>query len=138
MNKEYEEIIVRSFFEKRIQNRIIFELLSTKKRKDALSRLCHNYKDVLCEKYMMELPKPNSNHIDIEGLLKKYGANDNCYVISWHNEIDGQCLPLIDALEQVVGLGMPSLVFCVPDRLLYFEGEQCQSTPPRYILKRDE
>lgn len=70
MNKEYEEIVVRNFFEKRIQNRIIFELLSTKKRKDALSRLSHSYKDVLCEKYMIGLPKSNSNYIEIEELLK--------------------------------------------------------------------
>lgn len=87
---------------------------------------------------MIELPKPNSNYIEIKELLKKYGAKDSCYVISFNKDIDGQQLPLIHVLEQVIGFGMPSLVVCVPDYLLYFEGEQSQGPPPRYILKRDK
>jgi hypothetical protein len=31
MDKEYEELIVRNFFQKKIQDRIIFELTSPKK-----------------------------------------------------------------------------------------------------------
>jgi hypothetical protein len=82
MNKELESIIVKTFFEKRVQERILFELCSAKKRKDALSRLSHNYKQTLNEKYMIEISKPNSSYLDIEALLKKNRANENCYVIS--------------------------------------------------------
>jgi hypothetical protein len=44
MNKELETIMVKTFFVKRVQERVLFELSSRKKRKDALSCLSHNNK----------------------------------------------------------------------------------------------
>ncbi|WP_257151983.1 hypothetical protein [Bacillus toyonensis] len=73
MDKKLEEIIVKSFFTKRLQNRVLFELSSSKKRKDAIGRLCHNYRTTLREEYMIEIPKPNSCPIDIGDLLKNMG-----------------------------------------------------------------
>ncbi|PDY93287.1 hypothetical protein [Bacillus toyonensis] len=82
MDKKLEEIIVKSFFTKRLQNRVLFELSSSKKRKDAIGRFFHNYRTTLREEYMIEIPKPNSCPIDIGDLLKKHGAVDSCYAIS--------------------------------------------------------
>ncbi|WP_245002984.1 hypothetical protein [Bacillus nitratireducens] len=73
MDKKLEEIIVKSFFTMRLQDRVLFELSSTKKRKDAIGRLCHNYRTTLREEYMIEIPKPNSCPIDIGRLLKNMG-----------------------------------------------------------------
>lgn len=36
MDKEYEELLVKYFFKKKMQDRIIFELSSEKKRRNAL------------------------------------------------------------------------------------------------------
>jgi hypothetical protein len=137
MDKEQEEITVKSFFVKRIRERVMFELSSPKRRIDALSRLCHRPDITLIEKYMIEIPKPNSDPLDIEDLLKSYGAGNTCYVISYNKEIDGKHLPLRSALKSAVGFGMPSLISCIPGRLAYFEAEQENGPPPRYILKRD-
>jgi hypothetical protein len=136
MNGEYEEIIVKTFFTKRLQVRVMFELSSPKKRKEALNRLCHNYNKTLFENYMIEIPKPNSNHIEIASLLKKHGAGDSCYVISFNEEIDGKQLPLLTALEHAVGFGLPSIISCIPNELAYFESEQGYGSSSRYILKR--
>lgn len=136
MNKELEEIIVKSFFTKRLRERVIFELSSPKRRKNALSRLCHTYHTTLLEHYMIEIPKPNSDPSEIEALLKSYGAEKTCYVISWYEEIDGKHLSLRTALERAVGRGLPSLISCIPGELAYFEAEQENGAPPRYILKR--
>lgn len=136
MNKEYEEMVLKNFFNSRIQDRIIYELSSEKKRKNALNRLCHNYRDVLIQDYMIKIPKPNSDYNVIANLLIAYGAKDNCYVISYNNEIDGQYLPLILALKKVVGYGMPSIISCLPNKLLYFESEQEYGSPARFILKK--
>jgi hypothetical protein len=38
MNKEIEEAIVKSFFNKNKQQRVLFELFSPQKRRDALCR----------------------------------------------------------------------------------------------------
>ncbi|MDQ6418517.1 hypothetical protein RB620_03610 [Paenibacillus sp. LHD-117] len=134
MNSELETIVVKTFFEKRIQERVLFELSSPKKRKDAIGRLNHHYKQTLNEHYMTEIPKPNSNYLHIATLLKKHDAGDNCYVISWNDSIDGQEMPLTSALEKAVGLGMPTLISCIPNKLIYFEAEQEFGSPPRYIL----
>jgi hypothetical protein len=74
---------------------------------------------------------------DIQSLLISYGAEKTCYVISWDQEIDGKYLPLETVLKRVVGLGMPSIVSCIPGKLAYFEAEQSFGPPPRYILKRE-
>jgi hypothetical protein len=137
MDKEYEEIIVKTFFNKSIQNRVLFELFSQKKRKEAISRVDSSAKNGLCEKYKIELQKPNSNYIEIFDLLKKNGAGDNCYVLSHCEDIDGKHLPLSYALEKAVGFGMPSIISCIPNKLAYLECEQGYGSPPRYILKKE-
>jgi hypothetical protein len=136
MDKEQEEIIVKSFFNKRLQMRIMFELSSSKRRKDALSRLCHRYDVTLLKQYRIEIPKPNSDPSEIEALLKSYGAGKTCYLISWYEELDGKHLPLRTALEHAVGRGLPSLMSCTRGKLAYFEAEQEYGAPPRFILKR--
>ncbi|WP_409296783.1 hypothetical protein V1498_02715 [Peribacillus sp. SCS-26] len=136
MDKEREKVIVKAFFTKRLQDRVMFELSSAKKRTDALSRLCHSYRETLREEYLFSIPKPNSEAKAIEKLLKQHGAGDTCYVISWNDEIDGRELPLTIALERAVGMGMPSLVSCIPGSLAYFQAEQEVLPSPRYLLKR--
>lgn len=138
MNKELEKIIVKAFFTKRLQDRVLFEMSSAKKRKDALSRLCHSYRTTLREEYMFDMPKPNSDPEAIAKLLKENGAGNSCYVISWDEEIDGKELPLLTALEHVVGMGMPSIISCIPDKLAYFETEQEVLPSPRFLLKRQQ
>jgi len=46
------------------------------------------------------MPKPNSDFVAIGNLLKKNGAGDSCYAISFNPEIDGRHLPLEEALEK--------------------------------------
>jgi hypothetical protein len=138
LDKEIEKIIVKAFFTKRLQDRVMFEMSSAKKRKDALSRLCHSYRITLREEYMFDIPKPNSDPEAIAKLLKQNGAGDSCYVISWDEEIDGKVQPLLTALEHAVGMGMPSIISCIPDKLAYFEAEQEVLPSPRFLLKRKQ
>ncbi|WP_194758345.1 hypothetical protein [Priestia megaterium] len=137
MNRTQEQLIVKAFFEKRIQERVLHELSSPKKRLDALNRLCHSYSTTLRKKYLIELSKANFNKEDLENLLRKYGPIKQCYVISWNKDIDGKEMPLSTALEHTVGLGMPSIISCIPGELAYFESEQGYGAPPRYVLKRN-
>lgn len=136
MNKEIEEIIVKSFFTKRLQDRVLFELFSKKKRHDALGRLCHNYMTTLRKEYMIEIPKPYSDPEEIAKLLKRHGAGDTCYVISWSESINGKEISLLTALEKAVGLRMPTIISCIPNKLAYFEAEQEVLPSPRFILSK--
>jgi len=137
MDTEIEKIIIKSFFLKRYHERILFELSSYKRRRDALFRLSHNYNSILNPKYMIEIPKPNSDYNDIEKMLRNLGGEDLCYVISLEDSIDGQVMPLRNALQNAVGYGLPSIVSSIPGKLAYFEAEQTAGAPPRFILKKD-
>ena len=133
MNKEIEEIIVKSFFVKRIQQRVLFELSSPQKRNDVFGRR----NDFLRTEFMFEVPTPNSDPEEIEKLLKKQGAGNTCYVMtSLESDIDGEELPLIKALEELIWSGSPFIISCIPNKLAYFQGEQAYGPPQRFILKR--
>lgn len=137
MDKEYEEALVRNFFNKKIQDRFIYELGSLKKRVNALSRLCYKYPEIFVQEHLVEIPPPNSDYMEIYRLLKSQGAKDDCYAISFNKNIDGQYLALKNALTEAVGFGMPSIISCFPARLLYFESEQETGPPARFIIKKD-
>jgi hypothetical protein len=136
MNKEIEEIIVKSFFNKRIQQRVLFELSSPKKRWDPLRGLRHKYYDTLRNEFMIKIPEPNSNFEKIAEMLKNHGAGEFCYSLSDCEEIKSKELPLLTALEKAVGYVMPSIISCISGKLAYFESEQSYGPPPRFILKR--
>jgi hypothetical protein len=91
-----------------------------------------------CNVVRILLIKPNSDYNKILNLLKFNGAKDNCYVISYNKDIDGLYLQLSTALEKAIGYGMPSIISCVLNKLLYFESEQVYGSPARYILKKNK
>lgn len=136
MDKEIEMEIIKAFVNKNMQERFLFELFSTKKRKNSIGRLCHQYDKIFNKDYMIEIPKDNLNLTGIGSMLENHEINNNCYLISYDEQIDGLYLPLMQALERVVGLGMPSIISCITGKLAYFEGEQEIGVPPRFILKR--
>lgn len=136
MNKEIEEIIVKTFFIKRLQERVLFDLSSSKKRRDRISRLESPF-DCLNKEFIFEISKPNSDPEEIEKLLKKQGAGNLCYVMtSIISDMDGKELPLTEAIEHLIWCGMPFLISCIPDKLAYFQGEQSYGPPRRFILKK--
>jgi hypothetical protein len=56
--------------------------------------------------------------------------------VSWSEAIDGKELPLLAALENAVGFGMPTIISCIPGKLAFFEAEQEVLPSHRFILKR--
>lgn len=133
MDKEYEYQIVKTFFNKHYQDRIIFELSSKKKRKDAIKRLSHDYENILEKKLMQETD--SSDLEEIYRLLNVDNHNKLCYIISFYKEVDGKYLPLHQSLDSIFYNGMPSLVIWSL-QLAYFQGEQVIGPTPRYILKK--
>jgi hypothetical protein len=133
-DKTIEEEFVRAFVIKERRERTLFELASKKKRDNFFSKLCHNFDKILDERFMAAVQVPVFDEALL--LLKSHGAPSHCYVMSF-GELDGQKLLLFDALREAVGMGMPSIVICIPGRLAYFEAEQEYGPPPRFLLKQD-
>lgn len=135
MDKFIEEEFVRAFVIKERRERTLFELTSKKKRRDFFGRLCHNFDQILDTRFMESVHASVCD--ETLRLLEPNDAPDQCYVMSY-GKLDGQKLILRDALRGVVGMGMPSIVVCIPGKLAYFEAEQEKGPPPRFILKKTE
>jgi hypothetical protein len=136
MDCDQEAGFIQAFVRRERRERAHFELLSPKKRAAFLNRLCHTYQDILDTRYLKSIPAPNSDYRAILRHLTHKHAPATCYVISTLAELDGQRVRLADALEKVVGFGLPSIVICLPGTLGYFEAEQEVGPPPQYVLER--
>lgn len=102
MDKDVETAIVKTFFNKRVQDRILLELFSSDKRRNrGLNRLCHHYRQTLREEYLIEIPTPNSDPKEIADILKRNGAGKSFYAMSWNPDIDGKHLSIDEALDAV-------------------------------------
>ncbi|MGU7369553.1 hypothetical protein [Bacillus cereus] len=135
--KNMKKHLSKNFFSKRLRDRVLFELFSPKKRRDALWRLNHNYNVVLNEKYITSITQRIANTDELLQLLKNYGAEDSCYVMSLNEDVDGRHLPLHIAVEKIAFYGLSSIISCVPDKLAYFQAEQDYGSRERYLLKRN-
>lgn len=59
---------------------------------------------------------------EIEKFLKKQGAGNMCYLMtSSESDIDGEELPLIKALEDLIWSGLPFIISCIPSKLISWE-----------------
>jgi hypothetical protein len=106
-------------------------LVSERGRAKLRAQLAH-FRDLnprVCER----IPPSQQSAAAIEALLVTRGAPSLCVVVAENVSLDGQRMPLHDALSEIVGRGSGALVSCVPGRLGYFEGE---SPDHRFLLRR--
>ena len=135
MNASVEEMFVKAFIEKRIQDRIIFELSSSKNRSKAVSRFAHTTDDIINSKYVfLKSNKLTSFEIEVE-LIKHCGKNKYVYIISM-NEFDGKSLPFKDALKICIDDYMPSIIIC-SEKVVFIKTEVMDGLPMKYILVKN-
>jgi hypothetical protein len=125
-----------TFVQKNRRERALFELASGSKRGRFIDRLCHDYAGVFDPRYLRPLPDLGHNPSGLLRRLKALGAGGTCHVISFNDEVDGKDITLEDAIRATLGLGLPSILICDPASLAYFEAEQVQGPPPKYLLSR--
>ena len=128
---EHEQALVLAFIKPQKQQRWLEFLANPKRRGDILKTLPH-LRD-LDERFAHRIPSAQQTTAGILDLLRSHGAPVECYLVSESSELDGRSLSLDEALGAVIGMGMGTLVSCIPGRLGYFEGE---SQGARYLLER--
>jgi hypothetical protein len=126
-----EEELIRAFVLKERRERLIAGLADPRRRRQVLDSLDHFRH--LDTRYAQSVLSRTQTPQGIEGILKRKGAPDTCYVISANAKLDGKAMSLTTALEQVVGIGLGTFISCVPGVLGYFEGEEAGA---RYVLER--
>ncbi len=128
-----EEAFVTNFVQKSRRERAAFELGSESRRGRFLNRLCYDFAGVFDARYLQPLPVAEDG-VSLRKRLEKLGAKKTCHVVSCNDAVDGKEILLGDAIQAVMGYGLPSILICAPDSLAYFEAEQVQGPPPRFLL----
>jgi hypothetical protein len=126
-----EEALIGAFVQRSKRDRYREILANPRLRHKFTQRLAHFTDfDNKCR-----LPIPSNKlfvgNIAIE--LKKRHSPNIVYVISEDPTLDQKELPLVEALEQVVGRGMGTVLSCIPRCLAFVETED-----ERFILERDD
>jgi hypothetical protein len=130
MNRDHETALIRAFVVRRKQARYISLLDSQNGRQKFLRELDH-FHDF---EPAYVIPIRGSDSVDqLVDELKKRGAQDVCYVISFNGEPDGTTVPLREVIASVYGRIEGTLISCSRGRLGYYEGEAPKN---RVILQR--
>ena len=83
-------------------------------------------------RYAVKVTRHDAAPWTLFNLLKSKGAPDECYIFSNCESIDQRWMPLDLALQTVCGIGLGTVISCIPGRLALFEGELF---PDEYILE---
>ena len=129
MNKAIEESFVNSYIIKSKRERLLYELCG-KKRRDGIDRFSHNTDTLLIESKI----KLKGQHIskDLQDIVTKSKCH-KCYVISYFEELDGKEFNKDEALNRILGCGMPSIV--ISDDFAIIQTEQEQGPAIKYLLQ---
>jgi len=114
------------------KRRRYLEFVSQPRYRKKLIRELPHFRDFE-PKYMRSIPGPRQYPVPLAELLTAKGAPRFCWVISEDSRIDACQMLLIEALEEVVGFRMGTIVSCVPGRLAFVETED-----ERFILERPD
>ena len=131
MNQEEENAFVAAFILPAKQDRYRQLLHSAKLRSKMLDRFNHRLDFI--QSLATRVPTEMNTSEGIENLLRQRGAGDQCYLISDHNDLDGQALPLAEGVTAARRAYFATVVCCLPGRLAYYKPE---SPATGYILEK--
>ena len=132
MDKEFEEKLCRAFFDKRVRDRLAYELGSSKKRGDFLRKISHTAEDYLSQIAVISRFEAPPKRETISDFLK----STNCYVIS-HSENDGSFMPIPAALDKLYINGMAYMLITENGERAYLETENEFTRHRAYFLKKE-
>jgi hypothetical protein len=119
-----------SVFMKRSKREGYREMLSTPRlRQKFTDRLAH-FSD-FDDQYRVPIPSNMMSPENIALELKKRHSPDVVFAISELSSINYRQIALTEALKEVVGRGMGTVLCCIPGRLIYIETED-----ERFVLER--
>ena len=128
-----EEAFVKAFIVKGKQERYL-TLLAGRKRREILDRFNH----VLDfePKFAAVIPREMRTVEKVTRLLRERGAAQTCHVMVDSLDIDGEDLPLEDALAQVIAHDFGSVLCCLPGRLAFHKAEAIEQS--WYVFERPQ
>ena len=128
-----DERLLARFFLPTKRERYEEMISNPKKRRKFLLELAHL--NSLDQRWIVPLDPKKLFPEQIAAILASKGAPPVCWVTSEDSKRDGRELPLLEALEDIVGCQMGTILTCVPGKLAYYEGEEMAN---RWILERPD
>ena len=126
-----EEHLLARFFTASKHDRYVEMISTPKKRAKFLAELDH-FKS-LDPRFLVSIPPNKQDPAHIAKTLEQKGAPPRCWLTSSWKDLDGKQMPLLEALQKILGSGMGTFLTCIPGKLAFFEGEEMRE---RYILER--
>ena len=126
-----EHALIAAFVNRRKRERYR-EFLSNPRLRHKFTNQLANFRD-FDPKYRLSIP---SNKLFVDNIareLQKRQSPNIVFAISEDPALDQKQLPLVEALKQIVGSGMGTVLSCLPGRLAFVETED-----ERFILERHD
>jgi hypothetical protein len=120
LTSEHEISFVSSFIIPERRKRYLSLLGNLKRRGKVLNRL--NHAQDIDWSLARQVP-PGCAAESLAVLLEKMGAGETCYVIADASDMDGQTLPLREALWRASIHGFGVVLSCLPGRLCFYKRE---------------
>ena len=126
---DHEKATIKAFVVANKPERFL-GFISNPKRRDKFLRELAHFRH-LDPRFTKALPPRNQCPKAVAAPLRARGAGDTCWVISELGRIDGPEMSLESALSEIIGIGMGTILSCIPGKLAYFEDEDS-----RFILEK--
>ena len=100
MDYSIEQNFVQKFIKKDRRRRILFELTTPDKRYDGISRFCHQAEELLQPSKVVMKGDDIVRSLEFKRFVREH--DELCFIMSPYSFIDGQFLPLKEAVSEAV------------------------------------
>jgi hypothetical protein len=98
------------------------EFLGNKGRRELFLTRLADSRDLI-RSLMRPIEPSAKNAKQIIDQLNRWRIPDHCHIISQCKELDGCEMPVKEAINEVFGIGLGSVVSCLPGKIAYYDGE---------------
>jgi len=131
LQENHEVEYIKAFVARSRCDRYLSLSGSKKGRHKFLALLSHNHIDDLVPGCVYQIPPTNLTTESILQIIANLSRRKDCYLISEYPKLDKQTLRISDALNEIFGLGMGTILSIEPGKLAYYESEEENG---RYII----
>ena len=132
MNSAKEKCFCDNFLEKRIKDRIFYELNLPQKRRDAIHRFSHTIENIVRPTtILLKSSKITENELLKES--RKVSTSSVGYILSEDNDLDGKEFSLEEAISRFFYLGFGAVIV-VDEKTAILKDEQCYGPSTKYVL----
>ena len=134
MDYQAEQYFVHTFVRKSRHERLLFELMTPRKRYDGISRFCHQSDEVLDYSKIIMSGEDIDRLPEFERFVRTH--NEVCYILSPDDFVDGQSVPLKDAVPMAVMC--PDAVVIIGSSFAMVFGEPAKGGRGKYLLSEQK